>query len=85
VEDPHDTFYGIREFIIRDINGFWVAFGQPYRGVKSSPSVPSAAVHPAIPKDVFAATDLFLRVPLNISYPPIFAGAFGPPPRTPIQ
>ncbi len=29
VEDPHDTFYGMREFIIRDINGFWVSFGQP--------------------------------------------------------
>jgi hypothetical protein len=24
----HDTFYGMREFIIRDINGFWVTFGQ---------------------------------------------------------
>lgn len=31
VEGPHDTFYGMREFIIRDINGFWVAFGQPVR------------------------------------------------------
>ena len=31
VEDPHDTFYGMREFIIRDINGFWVSFGQPAR------------------------------------------------------
>jgi len=29
VEDPHDTFYGMREFTIRDINGFWVSFGQP--------------------------------------------------------
>lgn len=29
VEDPHDTFYGMREFIIRDLNGFWVSFGQP--------------------------------------------------------
>jgi len=29
VESPHDTFYGMREFIIRDINGFWVTFGQP--------------------------------------------------------
>jgi uncharacterized glyoxalase superfamily protein PhnB len=23
-----DTFYGHREFIIRDLNGFWVTFGQ---------------------------------------------------------
>ena len=27
-EEPHDTFYGMREFIVRDINGFWVTFGQ---------------------------------------------------------
>jgi hypothetical protein len=24
----HDTFYGMREFIVRDVNGFWVTFGQ---------------------------------------------------------
>src|SRR6266480_3593658 len=29
VKDPHDTFYGMREFIIRDFNGFWITFGQP--------------------------------------------------------
>ena len=29
VEDPHDTFYGMREFIVRDINRFWISFGQP--------------------------------------------------------
>jgi uncharacterized glyoxalase superfamily protein PhnB len=29
VEDPHDTFYDMREFIIRDFNGFWITFGQP--------------------------------------------------------
>jgi hypothetical protein len=29
VEDPHDTFYGMREFITRDINRFWISFGQP--------------------------------------------------------
>ena len=29
VEDLHDTFYGMREFIIRDFNGFWITFGQP--------------------------------------------------------
>src|SRR5262245_27213757 len=28
VEGPHDTFYGMREFIIRDLNRFWVTFGQ---------------------------------------------------------
>jgi uncharacterized glyoxalase superfamily protein PhnB len=28
VEGLHDTFYGAREFIIRDLNGFWITFGQ---------------------------------------------------------
>jgi uncharacterized glyoxalase superfamily protein PhnB len=28
VEALHDAFYGMREFIIRDINGFWITFGQ---------------------------------------------------------
>ena len=28
VEEPHDTFYGQREFIIRDCNRFWITFGQ---------------------------------------------------------
>ena len=29
VEDLHDTEYGMREFIIRDLNRFWITFGQP--------------------------------------------------------
>lgn len=29
VEPPHDTFYGMRELIIRDLNGFWITFGEP--------------------------------------------------------
>jgi catechol 2,3-dioxygenase-like lactoylglutathione lyase family enzyme len=29
VEGVHDTFYGMREFIIRDLNGFWITFAQP--------------------------------------------------------
>lgn len=29
VEPPHDTFYGMREFIVRDFNRFWITFGQP--------------------------------------------------------
>ena len=32
VEDLHDTFYGMREFIIRDLNRFWITFGQPIQG-----------------------------------------------------
>lgn len=29
VEATHDTFYGMREFTIRDLNRFWITFGQP--------------------------------------------------------
>jgi uncharacterized glyoxalase superfamily protein PhnB len=25
----YDAFYGMREFIIRDVNRFWITFGQP--------------------------------------------------------
>lgn len=28
-QELHDTFYGTREFIVRDPNGFWVTFGEP--------------------------------------------------------
>lgn len=28
VETPGDKFYGMREFIIRDLNRFWITFGQ---------------------------------------------------------
>lgn len=28
VAEPNDTDYGMREFIIRDPNGFWITFGQ---------------------------------------------------------
>jgi uncharacterized glyoxalase superfamily protein PhnB len=31
-EEPHDTFYGMRELIIRDLNGFWITFGEPVAG-----------------------------------------------------
>ncbi len=28
VQDLYDAFYGMREFTIRDCNGFWITFGQ---------------------------------------------------------
>jgi hypothetical protein len=31
-EGLHDTFYGMREFIIRDVNRFWITFAQPLPG-----------------------------------------------------
>src|SRR5579884_37046 len=32
VSEPHDMFYGMRELIVRDLNGFWIAFGEPSPG-----------------------------------------------------
>lgn len=29
IEAPSDKFYGMRELIIRDLNRFWITFGQP--------------------------------------------------------
>jgi uncharacterized glyoxalase superfamily protein PhnB len=31
VEPLHETFYCMREFIIRDCNRFWITFGQPLK------------------------------------------------------
>lgn len=28
IEEPHDTFYGMREFLFRDLNRFWITFAQ---------------------------------------------------------
>ena len=28
IEKPHDRFYGMRELIIRDLNRFWITFGE---------------------------------------------------------
>ena len=28
-KELYETFYGMREFIVRDPNGFWVTFGEP--------------------------------------------------------
>ena len=32
VEGPHNTFYGMREVIIRDVNRFWITFGERIAG-----------------------------------------------------
>ena len=32
IEKPHDKFYGMRELIIRDINRFWITFGEQSAG-----------------------------------------------------
>jgi uncharacterized glyoxalase superfamily protein PhnB len=42
VEDLHDTFYGMREFVIRDCNGFWITFGQRQADIGASAPASSA-------------------------------------------
>ena len=32
IEPPHDKFYGLREFIFRDLNRFWITFAEPISG-----------------------------------------------------
>ncbi len=36
VETPHSTEYGMREFIVKDLNGFWLTFGQPLKNERQS-------------------------------------------------
>ena len=37
IEGPHDKFYGMREFIIRDLNRFWITFGQDISPSSTNP------------------------------------------------
>ena len=45
VEGPHNMFYGMREIIVRDLNGFWLTFGQQLRADELTPWPP---VHPEL-------------------------------------
>ena len=36
-KEPHDTFYGMHELIIRDLNRFWITFGQESVFVADAP------------------------------------------------
>jgi len=47
VEGPHNMFYGMREVIVRDLNGFWVTFGQE---IPADVLTPWPAVDPEILK-----------------------------------
>jgi len=37
VEGPHNMFYGMREIIVRDLNGFWITFGQQISAEELTP------------------------------------------------
>ena len=44
VEGPHNMFYGMREVIVRDLNGFWITFGQQVPADVLTPWPPVDAV-----------------------------------------
>jgi uncharacterized glyoxalase superfamily protein PhnB len=48
VEGPHNMFYGMREIILRDLNGFWITFGQqiPAEVLTPWPSVDAELLQP---------------------------------------
>jgi uncharacterized glyoxalase superfamily protein PhnB len=48
VEGPHNMFYGMREIIVRDPNGFWITFGEevPADVLTPWPAVESALLEP---------------------------------------
>jgi catechol 2,3-dioxygenase-like lactoylglutathione lyase family enzyme len=48
VEGPHNMFYGMREIIVRDLNGFWITFGQevPSDELTPWPPVDSESLQP---------------------------------------
>ena len=48
VEGPHNMFYGMREVIVRDLNGFWITFGQeiPAEVLTPWPAVDAALLKP---------------------------------------
>ncbi len=45
IEGPHNMFYGMREIIVRDLNGFWITFGKE---VPAEVLTPWPAVDPAL-------------------------------------
>jgi uncharacterized glyoxalase superfamily protein PhnB len=47
VEEPHDTFYGMRELIVRDVNGFWITFGEPAGDLRAASQEGESADAPA--------------------------------------
>ena len=48
IEAPHNMFYGMREVIVRDLNGFWITFGQevPAEVLTPWPAVDDALLSP---------------------------------------
>jgi uncharacterized glyoxalase superfamily protein PhnB len=91
VERPHDTFYGMRELIIRDLNRFWITFGQEsafqmlMTGVREGNSesvraaLDSGGMSPEMLTDAFAAASAGDRGTAEIVLLLEKAGAMPPP------
>ena len=52
-DTPNNMFYGMREIIVRDLNGFWITFGQ---------QLPADALTPWPPVDSGLMTSLTLEL-----------------------
>jgi len=50
IEGPHNMFYGMREVLVRDPNGFWITFGQELSQDELTPWPPEPieSLHPYI-------------------------------------
>ena len=66
VEGPHNMFYGAREVIVRDLNGFWITFGEDMSQEQLTPwpAVPRAQLEPYA--GIYHAAAEGLRVRINI-------------------
>ena len=40
-QEPHESFYGMFEFTVEDINGFWLTFGQSAKSAQQIERPPS--------------------------------------------
>ena len=50
IEGPHDTFYAMREFQVRDLNGFWITFGEE-RSIEALLREARGDAAPALPRE----------------------------------
>lgn len=65
IEGPHNMFYGMREAIIRDLNGFWITFGEDVPVEKLAPW-PAVARETLQPYEGTYTSDDGMRVRITI-------------------
>jgi uncharacterized glyoxalase superfamily protein PhnB len=81
IEGPHNMFYGMREVIVRDLNGFWITFGQqiPAEVLTPWPAVNTELLRPYEGKyksDDGAAVLITIREGRLLAFPEDAPGVF---------